>query len=1176
MKNKNIIKALAIGISASMALQPVTVLAEADAQTTPDGDAAQTQGSEQEQSAQQNVFDGAKADTQYAENAIASTNQVESIVNDDTSVDSAMTETKNEKDLVSTIPGVQADTQDPVGKLETAKNELIEAQGNVQNAETAIDAAKTADGNAAGFAASNKAQDAKDDIIGENGAAQIAIEGLDHTVDVDEFTNTEKANAVYDAGQASSNIEKAKNDASDASDKYQSAIDGAQAYNPSTDTTGQILEQIKKDAADANTSLEDAKADLVQAQADLTKAQTEFDEADTALGVAETSLALAKAEYDNLFVTDENGDFVLDKDGNRIEKTQKQIDLAKAALVAAQEDFDAAVAARNTAKTAVQDEVNKLNSAKYDELLALKNAVDAAEGDEAKQKAQKDFQEALIKYYFIGEDTTNLESITFGQTTFAGLGNNVVMVDGVAKYVKGYEKELDAEGNETGRYRKDENGNYIPVLENLPSVISVTYKMKDATEETVKRYSITSKEDGSFEIAELTEAVVSTGVTETINTTVPAHYEKDGQTVTVADTETVVEINDDGKKTGAYVTTVNDDNKIYEYEVDGQVPADTRTVQYVKNESESGKTKDPSYGSATVTTQELVGYETYDDVKQGDGDTHAAIEEAEKAHKEAGNYIKTQAYNHLYVPIISDLLGIPEWIDIEVKDGKVGLVGILAEIIDEKVFQDILKFKTDFRVVYSQPEVTDIPIYKDKEETKSGIVVETYDTYEKEVWGVTKEEVRGDKPEARVKYDEDWFGNPMYYTNYGLAQAEINSNLKKNSNYSGFEVKAVYETDWCGNIIKDWKGRPIVIGYYITYTETIHNALLSEAEYGWVKTGETVKVTTSKKMYQADQYNYVAESTSSTTKTVGTSYSLSYNAGEKTTLNSTDDNGYALQQKYNDALAQFNATNEAYDNAQAALNRAKASVEALEANMATGKKAFVDAENAYKAAVAAVEQARLDRETARTILEDTDWEDLFVKAQEAIDLATGKKSDADGAVNRADQAKRNYDNRPIVTPVTPSNDDDTTDGTSSDASDDTSDDTTTTPVAISTVAANTQTGEAVLGENRTPASRAAAASARSNGSNVASTASTNNTNNSSNSAVAGDTNSNATETEADTVDTTTTIADEETAKAATPIETQKSFPYWVLIILAAIAGVSVEEYVRRRNEKVKADDSKKN
>ena len=48
------------------------------------------------------------------------------------------------------------------------------------------------------------------------------------------------------------------------------------------------------------------------------------------------------------------------------------------------------------------------------------------------------------------------------------------------------------------------------------------------------------------------------------------------------------------------------------------------------------------------------------------------------------------------------------------------------------------------------------------------------------------------------------------------------------------------------------------------------------------------------------------------------------------------------------------------------------------------------------------------------------------------------------------------------------------------------------------------------------------------------------------------------------------IEEEETAKAAAPIATQTPFPWWVLIILAAITALSIEEYVRRRNAKVNA------
>ena len=44
------------------------------------------------------------------------------------------------------------------------------------------------------------------------------------------------------------------------------------------------------------------------------------------------------------------------------------------------------------------------------------------------------------------------------------------------------------------------------------------------------------------------------------------------------------------------------------------------------------------------------------------------------------------------------------------------------------------------------------------------------------------------------------------------------------------------------------------------------------------------------------------------------------------------------------------------------------------------------------------------------------------------------------------------------------------------------------------------------------------------------------------------------------------IEDEETARAAAPIEAQKGFPWWVLIILAAITALSIEEYTRRKKQ----------
>ena len=55
---------------------------------------------------------------------------------------------------------------------------------------------------------------------------------------------------------------------------------------------------------------------------------------------------------------------------------------------------------------------------------------------------------------------------------------------------------------------------------------------------------------------------------------------------------------------------------------------------------------------------------------------------------------------------------------------------------------------------------------------------------------------------------------------------------------------------------------------------------------------------------------------------------------------------------------------------------------------------------------------------------------------------------------------------------------------------------------------------------------------------------------------------------------TKVIEDEDTAEAAAPVEREKGFLWWILIIPAAIAGVSVEEYIRRNNKaKVKDNNS---
>jgi hypothetical protein len=68
---------------------------------------------------------------------------------------------------------------------------------------------------------------------------------------------------------------------------------------------------------------------------------------------------------------------------------------------------------------------------------------------------------------------------------------------------------------------------------------------------------------------------------------------------------------------------------------------------------------------------------------------------------------------------------------------------------------------------------------------------------------------------------------------------------------------------------------------------------------------------------------------------------------------------------------------------------------------------------------------------------------------------------------------------------------------------------------------------------------------------------------------------NATEKEKEETQTKADITDGNTAKANTPVVMAKHFAWgWLSLIVAAGAGVAVEEYVRRRTAKAKASDTK--
>lgn len=192
--------------------------------------------------------------------------------------------------------------------------------------------------------------------------------------------------------------------------------------------------------------------------------------------------------------------------------------------------------------------------------------------------------------------------------------------------------------------------------------------------------------------------------------------------------------------------------------------------------------------------------------------------------------------------------------------------------------------------------------------------------------------------------------------------------------------------------------------------------------------------------------------------------------------------------------------------------------------------------------------------------------DEFTKFLDALkDAAEAKKGEIESLLKvvqkqRDDSQNDLNDTINRLTPPSSGDDDDTTTGGGGD------DTTIFIPVAV-TPATNVVTP---VVENANPAVLGARTTRRTAAKSAADTDTTavDNSNND-NAAVAGAQKEEAKTPEAPKEETK--IEDNETALAATPELEEKGFAWWWLLILAAIAGVSVEEYARRKSNKAKAE-----
>lgn len=268
---------------------------------------------------------------------------------------------------------------------------------------------------------------------------------------------------------------------------------------------------------------------------------------------------------------------------------------------------------------------------------------------------------------------------------------------------------------------------------------------------------------------------------------------------------------------------------------------------------------------------------------------------------------------------------------------------------------------------------------------------------------------------------------------------------------------------------------------------------------------------------------------------------------KETTLKNLNDQLEILNGKYAQALAAYNNLKVAAEAAKNDVDKAQADVAALEAKIAQSADIVVTDDGVVDLKAADIAQIKSDYEKAKKELENAETllEEINAAASEA-------KETLDNTVAEIRRRQQAMDQGSFGS----------NEGTSTGSNND--EDDVVYPAAITRGSAALSTASAaddaaVLGATRAASSgkssKAAAVNAKASTSNdtAANTAS----------------NANGVNENKDTVnvDATKTIGEESTALAATPIEAKKGFPYWVLIILAGIAGVSVEEYIRRKNNK---------
>ena len=439
---------------------------------------------------------------------------------------------------------------------------------------------------------------------------------------------------------------------------------------------------------------------------------------------------------------------------------------------------------------------------------------------------------------------------------------------------------------------------------------------------------------------------------------------------------------------------------------------------------------------------------------------------------------------------------------------------------------------------------TDYVIDAGRTRRKTGFVVEDYSIYRVQERSKTTNYIES-MDYSWVKDD----GYRWFATDEETANAKIEELNEKQNGYRHY-------------VSKEWDSDSKTYKYYI-YQKQIYATYVI---YGnWTTVDNSLRVTTSKAMYESIDCTYEEGSTEiNYLKYYSPVQNGSTIAGQGTVLDVKSDAGYIDQQNYFEILKQYEASDLAYKNAEEALKRAKAEVDAL---TAASKEKRVDAEQALKDAYAELDTANVDRMSAfyvlldavglRNMADEAYWDAdlLSIEANEA--LASALKAYKDVYRKDPHPRKRTY------TSVGASDEETYTyDG---------SDPVTVTSTLMAAAPPASAASATVLGAIRSdsqPTKTAMSAVAVQTTEVEEPEADTPETDNSAadqaKASPAAQDENNAPEKQEANQDSTK-ISDDNTAKAAAPTIGEAPIPWgWLVLIGAALAGVLVEEGIRRK------------